>query len=205
MKTLRFLMIIVTMLIALPGCSLWGSMPAKDDSSGTFQAKDLPPLLLNQCVAVQKVVSKNPFSPAPNDFFLLTRYEENSVTAAQNEIPLRGKKLNIYGIQGFFITEVPSVGIVSNTALIVEISDTDDASSQETLQKWIIVDDNGDLKIDRAFFKETVSGKGEKPVGSHKAEFSRDRLAELQKYYDKANVSLAAGAAKKPFEQCILI
>lgn len=204
MKTFHFSKILLVFVFVAAAVILSGSAPTSEQPSASFSLKDLPPIELENCIAVQKVIAHNPFSPNANDYLLVTRYEEKSnETVAMREGLKPGSAFNMYLVYGVLVPVHQGIGIVHDTVLIVKVSAPDVESSRETVREWILIDENGDRKVDRGVFREAVREEGKSPVDPNEVAFPEDRLQELQAYYEAATVTLDGRAEKEPAEGCI--
>jgi hypothetical protein len=181
-----------------------GIAPATEGSSKSFSLKDLPPIALENCIEVQKLMGRNPFSSVPNDYLLVTKYEEEPEEAgAVKKGLMPGRALNIYLLRGLLVSKNHAIAIVHDSVLIVKVSTTRAGTSGETVREWILIDSNGDRNIDRGIFRETVLGKGRSPIGSNEVAIPKDHLQKLQAYYEKAAMTLDARAAAGFSEGCV--
>ena len=179
-----------------------GSASPPGQSSAPSSWKDLPPIVLEDCIAVQKVIARNLLSSVPGDYFLVTTYEEKAnESAAMGEDSTHRGALDVYLVYGVLLPENQGIGIVHHTALVVKVSTTDVESSTETFREWVLIDTNGDRKVDRGVFRETVTGEGKRE--SKEVEFPEDRLQELQAYYEAVAGMLDSRAENGPAEGCV--
>lgn len=197
---IRGIVFLAAVLIALSEIA-----PAREDSSGSLSVKDLPPIVLEKCIEVQKLIGRNPFSHLPNDYLLVTQYEEKAEEAgAMKKGPIPGSALNLYLLQGFLVLENRHISIVHDSVLIVKVSTTVAKTSGETVREWILIDENGDQNVDRGIFRETVRGTGKGPSASNESAISRDHIQELQAYYEKAAVALETRAEEGLGDGCVI-
>ena len=87
----------------------------------------------------------------------------------------------------------------------MKVSVTETGTSREIVREWILIDQNGDRNIDQGVFRETVTEKGQRVINSNEIAFSRERLPELQAYYEKAAVTLDNRAAEGRARGCLII
>jgi hypothetical protein len=193
-------------VLLIPAGSISATEQSLDQPSESFSPIDPPPLVLEKCIGVQKVIRHNPFSPMPNSFLLVTQYEEKlHVPGAEQEGLKPGKALNMYLVLSVLVPpENQEIGIAQGTGLIVKVSTIDSDSARETIQEWILIDEDGDANVDRGFFRETVNGERENPIRSNEAKFPDDRLKDLQTYYEKAAQTLGSKAETGREEGCVI-
>jgi hypothetical protein len=204
MKASRLRKTLGIVFLGVAAIALSGIGPATEGSSKSFSLKDLPPIALENCIEVQKLLGRNPFSRIPNDYLLLTKYEEKSEEAGGvNKGLIPGRALNIYLLRGVLLSKNHAIAIVHDSVLIVKVSTIRADTSGETVREWILIDSNGDRNIDTGIFRETVPGKGKSPIVSNEVAIPKDRLRKLQTYYEKAARTLDARAAKGFREGCV--
>jgi hypothetical protein len=204
MKASRLRRILGVVFLGAAAIAVSGIAPATELSSRSFSVKDLPPIALENCLEVQKLMGRNPFSSVPNDYLLVTKYEEKSEEAGGiNKGLIPGRALNIYLLRGLLVSKNHAVAIVHDSVLIVKVSTTTADTSGETDREWILIDSNGDRNIDRGIFRETVRGKGKSPIGSNEVAIPKDHLQKLQAYYERAAMTLDARAAEGFREGCV--
>lgn len=205
MKTFNFSMILAIVLLGAAAIAVSGIAPAKQKSPESFSAKELPPLVLEKCIEVQKLIGPNPSSPLPNDYLMVTQYQEKpeeAGTARKGLIP--GRAMNIYLVQGVLVSENRHIALLHDSVLIVKVSTSEAKASGETVREWILIDENGDRNIDKGIFRETFAGMGKGLSGSHEVVIPRDRLQELQAYYDEAVATLDTRAAEGRSKDCVI-
>jgi hypothetical protein len=204
MKASRLRKILGIVFLGVAAIAVSGIAPATEGSSKSFSLKDLPPIALENCIEVQKLLTRNPFSRIPNDYLLVTKYEEKSEDAGGiNKGLIPGRALNIYLLRGVLLSKNHAIGIVHDSVLIVKISTVRADASGETVREWILIDSNGDRHIDKGIFRETVQRKGKSPIGLNEVAIPKDRLQRLQAYYEKAAMTLDARAAEGFREGCV--
>lgn len=168
--------------------------------------KDLPPIVLEKCLGVQQVMTRNPFSFLPNDYLLVTKYVENPGKTTPIRKGLNpGRALDIYLLQGVLVWPNRGIGLVHDSVLIVKVSTTSKQTSRRTVREWILIDENGDQRIDKGIYRETVMGKGKSPIASIRVVIPRNLLEAFQAYYEKAVTTLDARAAEGPAGGCVVI
>ena len=206
MKILQFLKIRIGVLFAgvvmiLSACAL-----ATDRFPVSSSLKDPPAIELQTCIQVQQAVSSNPLSPMPNDFLIITKYEEKSNEPGAMKKGLKpDSAFNMYLVLAFLAPpENQEVTITHGTVLIVKVITTQVVSSRETVHQWIFVDKDGDQNIDRAVFRETITEEAKEPVSKYEAKFPQDRLPEFQTYYEKAVLILSNKMEQGHEEGCLV-
>jgi hypothetical protein len=205
MKTSHFLRILGIVFLACVAIVVSGIAPVRQGVRKSLSVKELPPIVLERCINVQKFIGRNPFSPMPNEYLLVTKYEEKPEEAgAVKESFTPGRALNIYLVHGLRVLKNLGTGIVHGTVLIVKVITTDVKSSCETVREWIFIDEDGDRNVDRGVFRETVREEGKGPIGWKETEFPPDRLNELQAYYEMTTMTLTSKAESGPTERCVI-
>jgi hypothetical protein len=177
---------------------------AEDLGSGVASPMDPPAFLLEQCVQVQKLIQHNPASPMPNSFLLVTQYEERTDQPEAPVAPRPDRAMNMYLVISVLVPpENQEIGIAQGMGLIVKLSAIDPESSTETVREWILIDNDGDAKIDGGLFRETVNGKGQQASAApNEIAFPEDRLQTLQIYYERASQALDRKAELGPDGGC---
>ena len=206
MKKFHFSNILGALIFVAAVLTVSKIAPAAGESSPSFSLKDLPPIVLEKCIEVQKFIGRNPFSPVDNDYLLVTKYEEKSGKAGDtNKGLIPGRAFNIYLVYNFLLSKKLETGIIRDSALVVKVSVTETGTSREIVREWILIDQNGDRNIDQGVFRETVRGKGQRVINSNEVAFPGDRLPELQAYYENAAVALDNRAAEGRAQGCFII
>lgn len=207
MKTSRYSRVLGILLLV--GCLVFAVSKIAPATGRTLKPpsiKDLPPIVLETCVGVQQVMTRNPFSFLPNDYLLLTKYEGNPGRTN----PVRkgvnpGKALDMYLLQGVLVSPNREIGLVHDSVLIVKVSTISKQTSRKTVREWILIDENGDRSIDKGIYRETVTGKGKSPIASIRVVISRNLLRTFQAYFEKATATLDARAAEGPAGDCVTL
>ena len=206
MKKFHFSNILGALIFVAAVLTVSKIAPAAGESSPSFSLKDLPPIVLEKCIEVQKFIGRNPFSPVDNDYLLVTKYEEKSGKAGDtNKGLIPGRAFNIYLVYNFLLSKKLETGIIRDSALVVKVSVTETGTSREIVREWILIDQNGDRNIDQGVFRETVTEKGQRVINSNEVAFPGDRLPELQAYYENAAVALDNRAAEGRAQGCFII
>lgn len=206
MKIFRHSKLPVVVFFASAAMLLSGSAFATDQPAESSSLKDPPTIELQKCIQVEQEVGRNPLSPIPNDFLMVTKYlEQSDETGTVKEGLKPGSALNMYLVLGFLVPpENQEIAIAHSTSLIVKLTTTEAESSRETIRRWILIDENGDRKVDSAVFRETVTGESKESISSSEVKFPVHRLQELQVYYDKAVLTLGSKAEEGGEEGCLI-
>ena len=147
---------------------------------------DPPVMDMQECVQVQRFMGPNPYSSVPNDFSLVTAYQENGPGSAQ------APEKAFYLLNSVLVDQQHETGVVYFSSLIVNIARTDHDTRRVSF--WMLADTDGDGKLDKAVYRETeTAGPGEEKTVSE-AQATDDQLAVLQRYYDQASSKLNAKA-----------
>ena len=205
MKSLQFSIIRMALLLFGAVLFLSASALAIKRSPQSFSLRDPPAIDLQNCIQVKNAIGPNPNSPVPNDFLVVTKYEEKSdETGVMKEGLKPGRALNMYLVISALVSpENPAVGIAHGAVLEVKISILDANSSMETVRRWILSDENGDGTIDHADFREDVAVEGKGKISSNKMNFPDNRLQELQTYFEKAVLALKSRTKEGLGEGCV--
>lgn len=203
MKAFRFSYIFAVFLFATVAIATLAVAPATGGPSKSYSPEHPPPIVLEKCIEVHRLLGPNPFSSIPNDYLLVTKYEEKPEGAVKVGL-IPGRALNIYLVQGILLLGNMHTGIVHDSELVVKLSTINAKTSRETIREWILIDENGDQHIDRGIFRETVREKGKVPNSSKEIAIPRDRLQRLQAYYEKAALTLEARAGQGRSKSCVV-
>jgi hypothetical protein len=156
---------------------------------------DPPAMDLEDCIRVNRFMGPNPYSSVPNDFALVTSYQENhngSATAPDT---------SYYLLNSVLVDQQGRTGVVYFSSLIVNVSRPDDDARRVSF--WVMADTNGDGRLDKAVFRESeVSSSGEETPLSESIADER-RLTVLQAYYEDAAGRLASKADTEPSDTCL--
>lgn len=206
MKIFRFLKMRMVVLAACTGMILSGSALAADQAPESPSLKDPPAIELQKCIQVQQDVGRNPLSPMPNEFLMVTKYiEKSDETGVMKEGLKPGRAFNMYLVLSFLVPpENQEIAVAHSMGLIVKVITTDAESSRETIRQWVLIDADGDRNVDSATFRETITGEGKEPISSNEVMFPVNRLRELQTYYEKAVLTLGSKAEKGDEEGCMI-
>jgi hypothetical protein len=206
MKPLHYPIIRTGLVLFGAVMMLSGSALAIKPPLQSFSLKDPPAIDLQKCIQVQNALGHNPFSPMPNDFLAVTKYEEKSDETGAMKGGLKpGRALNMYlAISAQVSPENPAIGIARSSILVVKISTLNAESSTETVRSWIFTDEDGDGTIDNAVFREDVAAEGKETIGSNTVNFPENRLQELQTYFEKAVLALKSRTKEGLGEGCVI-
>lgn len=181
----------------------------------TIKAEDregwpkLPELRFQNCIAATQSIKHNPFSTIDNDFFLVTAYEEDEKNAGsdQSEPPFTTSALNVYLVVGIIMAEDKSAGRVHDMALIVEERNRGDKKvAGPSHKRWVLLDENGDGRLDRAIFGENPVRKvNGAPAGKKAQEIASEKLPSLQGYFDSAVRDLSKKALNGAVKACLFV
>jgi hypothetical protein len=111
----------------------------------------------------------------------------------------------VYLVLGVFIAEHTTIGLVHNMGLIVAERNIDASRSAEpTLRRWILWDEDGDGRLNKARFSESVNGSSDETAGSQEVKIPSEQLASLQGYFEEAVGRLSGKAVDGPADTCRL-
>jgi hypothetical protein len=162
---------------------------ANDAAGGKW--KEPPSLVLNDCVKVDRAIGANPYARVPNDFLLVTAYEERGADTGSGGSNVSGT--NMYLITGLLVLGEGKVGIPHHSSLVVSVQTKDGGAETETLREWIFSDQDNDGRLDKAVFSESATGSEGDIIEPGDAKI----MDELQGYYQKAVESLSTRADGK--------
>lgn len=168
----------------------------------------LPELRLQNCISATQSIKHNPFSTIDNDFFMVTAYEEDENSGSgHREPPVTTTALNVYLVVGVFMAEDKSEGKVHDMTLIVEERSSGDKKNAEPSHKrWVLLDENGDGRLDKAIFGENPVRKvNGAPAGKKAREMASEKLPSLQGYFDSAVRNLSEKALNGAVKVCLFV
>jgi hypothetical protein len=186
--------VLILMVTALVGFT-WNAAAL---AAGNWQ--ELPPLALEDCIAVDKVLAPNPLSSAENDFWMVLKYEENNQKAGGTGLANNSKSLNMYLVTGLAVLPEERVGLPYYQFLIVTFLDGE--GSSETLQQWLLSDADNDGTLDKARFERTTLGSEGEPIQTEKVEIPFEQVQLFQAYFENANRELNSKAENGTTSQC---
>ncbi|RJR31243.1 MAG: hypothetical protein C4576_32115 [Desulfobacteraceae bacterium] len=166
--------------------------------AGTWQ--ELPPIALEDCIMVDRVLAPNPLSPAENDFWMVLKYEEKEQIAGEKELNT-GSVLNLYLVTGLAILAEENVGLPYYQFLIVTFRDGGDSSA--AVQQWLLSDANNDGRLDNAKFERITPGGGGEDGQTEKMDIPVDQIEIFQEYFEKANRELNNKAESGNSNTCL--
>lgn len=156
---------------------------------------DPPAIKLEECIRVNRFMGPNPYSSVPNDFALVTSYQENHPGSA------KAPDTSFYLLNSVLVDQQGQTGVVYFSSLIVNVSRPNDDARRVSF--WVLADTDGNGKLDKAVFRESeISSNGEE---SRLSESVADvqQLATLQAYYEDAAGRLASKADTEPADTCL--
>jgi len=153
--------------------------------AGTWQ--ELPPIALEECIMVDKVLAPNPLSPAENDFWMVLKYEEREPITGETGLNT-DSALNLYLVTGLAILAEENVGLPYYQFLIVTFRDGGD--SLATVQQWLLSDANNDGRLDNAKFERITPGNEGEDSQTEKMDIPLDQIQIFQEYFEKVNREL---------------
>lgn len=159
----------------------------------------LPPIALEDCVVVDKVLAPNPLSSSDNDFWMVLKYEERDQSAGKAGMNT-GKSLNMYLVTGLAVLAEENVGLPYYQFLIVTFTDGDDSSA--SVQQWLLSDADNDGRLDNAKFERVTLGSEGETSQTEKVEIPVDQVQLFQDYFEKANRELNSKAENEDASQC---
>ena len=122
---------------------------------------DPPAIDMQECVQAHRFMGPNPYSAVPNDFALVTSYQETR--ADSTKTPDKA----FYLLNSVLVDQQHQTGVVYFSSLIVNLSRGGEEHARQ-VWFWILADTDGDGKLDRAVFRETElsSSGGKRPCRS---------------------------------------
>ncbi|PKN65702.1 MAG: hypothetical protein CVU57_09060 [Deltaproteobacteria bacterium HGW-Deltaproteobacteria-15] len=160
----------------------------------------LPPIALEDCIGVDKVLAPNPLSSSDNDFWMVLKYEERDQSAGEAGMNT-GKSLNLYLVTGLAVLAEENVGLPYYRFLIVTFRDGDDSSA--SVQQWLLSDADNDGRLDNAKFERVTLGSEGETGQTEKMEIPVDQVQLFQDYFEKANRELNSKAENEDASQCL--
>lgn len=191
----------IFLLILMIGGSLIVSSNSAALASEGWQ--DMPPLVLNDCIDVDKILAPNPLSSATNDFWMVLKYEEKNESSGETEsMTAEQQSLNVYLVTGLALMANEGVGLPYYQFLIVTVTNGD--SSSKTVQQWLLSDTDNDGRLDKAKFEQTVIGTKGDIVKSDKIEIPGGQVQSFQAFYENATRDLNTKAENETPKQCMV-
>ncbi|RJR45417.1 MAG: hypothetical protein C4576_11995 [Desulfobacteraceae bacterium] len=172
-------------VLLLFGTLLFFNWNAATLEAGTWQ--ELPPIALEECIMVDKVLAPNPLSPAENDFWMVLKYEEREPITGETGLNT-DSALNLYLVTGLAILAEENVGLPYYQFLIVTFRDGGD--SLATVQQWLLSDANNDGRLDNAKFERITPGNEGEDSQTEKMDIPLDQIQIFQEYFEKVNREL---------------
>jgi hypothetical protein len=168
----------------------------------------LPKLEFEECVAAERSVQQNPFSSSENDFFVVTTYEEEdgkneAVRKRKSEARDSAQAFNVYLVLGVHKEGDRPAALVDNIALIMTQRGVPlDGSAGETLRRWIMMDENGDGRLDKAMFNPDAKEATDETAAANEVELSSEQVSGLQGYFEEAVRNISQKAQEDPASTC---
>jgi hypothetical protein len=162
----------------------------------------LPALHFEECIEVTRIVERNPFLPFSNVLIAITAYQEKGAEeeADKNRERMVGKALNLYHLVGLLVIDDSPAAIPYHSSLIV--SSVDIQADSETVERWVLVDENNDGHLDKATFNKTLKSAGGGTIESNEVSIPENQVAEMQGFYDKATHDLSERHDSGPGSLC---
>ena len=179
---------VLRFIISLSACMAWVGIvyPA--------EWRDPPVIEMDECIPVERSITKNPFSDAPHDFALVTKYQERGEQAAKTS------DKTLYLVNGIFLHHARQSPVVYFTAVIIDITIEDQGLRR--ISHWVLADTKSDGKMNRALFREKqVSNSGEESIVSE-VQGSEEEIAALQTYFERGDRNLNSKADGNLPENC---
>ncbi len=187
-------------MLILLGASLMifsGETPALADDGW----REMPPLVLSDCIDIDKALVPNPLSPSWNDFWMVLKYEERDEGSGESRVLNPDQSVNMYLVTGLALMANEGLGLPYYQFLIV--TKTNGGSSSRTVQQWLLSDTDNDGKLDKAKFERTVVGQEGEMITSDKIEIPDDQVQGFQDFYEKAAGELNNRAESETPKECL--
>jgi hypothetical protein len=177
-------------------------MAASYPALATERWQDMPPLVLSDCVDIDKVLAPNPLSSEGHDFWMVLKYEEIDEESGRRKAGLGEQSLNMYLVTGLALLVDEGVGLPYYQFLIV--TQTNGGTSEKIVQQWLLSDTDNDGKVDKAKFERTISGSEGETIRSDKVEVPDDQVRSLQGFFERATSEINSKAENGTSEQCLV-
>ncbi|MFZ0242514.1 MAG: hypothetical protein WAL90_12780 [Desulfobacterales bacterium] len=197
-----------TLLAAFLMVGAAGPSTTSADDQAREKWPKLPELRFQNCISATQSIKNNPFSATANDFFLVTSYEENqNAESDHGQRPAAPSALNVYLVMGVFMAHDKAEGRVHGMALIVEERNSDvTRRSEPSFRRWVLLDENGDGRLDKAMFGENPGQKVTIAAdGKEVQQMASEKLPSLQGYFDSAVRDLSNKAAAGSIGTCYFV
>lgn len=187
--------------IFLAGIILSFSGSAKPLASENWQ--ELPPLSLQDCIQVDKILAPNPFSQKMNEFWMVLKYEEQAGGISPDGVsPKRpagdmAESLNMYLVTGLTLMSTEEMGVPYSFLIVART-----LADSKTVQQWLLSDTDNDGKLDKAKFEQIVRGEAGKTVQNGEVDIPSDQISPFQDFFEKAIQELSSKAESDPAQQC---
>jgi hypothetical protein len=173
--------------------------------------QDMPPLVLNNCIDIDKVLAPNPLSAKVNEFWMVLKYEEKDGESGKTKGMDADHSLNMYLVTGLALIakegagSEEGIGLPYYQFLIVTLTNKGgSSSSSKIVLQWLLSDSNNDGKLDHAKFERIITDyRGEK-INSEKMDIPIDQVQKLQDFYEKATRELNSKAEEETSSQCLV-
>ncbi|MFZ0611577.1 MAG: hypothetical protein WAM73_05010 [Desulfobacterales bacterium] len=139
---------------------------------------------------------------------MVTTYEEDeNGDSNRREAPVTTAALNVYLVMGAFMAKDKPEGQVHGMALIVEKRNNNVTQrSEPSLKRWVLLDENGDGRLDKALFRKNPHHKRDTAArGQEALAVPSEKLPDLQAYFDKAVRDLSKKALNGSGEACLFV
>lgn len=193
---MRFIFRSLVMLLLLAGALMVFSWNSAARAAGEWQ--NLPPIALEDCVMVDKVLAPNPLSGVENDFWMVLKYEEKDQSSGETGVMNNGRSLNLYLVTGLAVLLEENLGLPYYQFLIVTFTD----GFSETVHQWLLSDTDNDGRLDTAKFEATLLGSDGEAIQTKKVEIPVDEIQQFQDYFERANRELNSKAENGTANQC---
>ncbi len=169
--------------------------------------QELPPLTLQDCIQVDKVLARNPLSQTENDFWMVLKYEEKQkgspiADLAEGPAEQNIRSLSMYLVTGVAVLAEEDVGVPYYRFLIVSF--TQEGPTSETTQQWLLTDTNNDGKLDKARFEKIVKNARGQTTDLGEIEIPKEQIQRFQDFYEKASKELSSKAEEDVSKQCLV-
>lgn len=166
--------------------------------------RDMPPLVLNDCINVDKVLAPNPLSSSINDFWMVLKYEEKDENSGETKLINPAQILNMYLVTGLALMASEGVGLPYYQFLIVTLINGNGESSSKTVYQWLLSDTDNDGRLDKAKFERTVTGNAGETMNLDKMDIPDEQVQGFQHFYEEATRELNSKAEDESPKQCLV-
>ena len=180
------LLLAIGILPLMLGCMTMGGV------AHSTEWKDPPPIEMQDCIQVDRAIGPNPFSDDPNDLALVTAYEEKESQDTDKKAFLL--------VNGIFLDQVRRLQVVYFSAVVVNISHRENDIGK--VSYWILADTKSKGRIDKALYREKVVTNSGAESTVSEVEGTKEQIARLQAYYERAVRMMSAKAESEQAENC---